>query len=172
MGEIDARKQSPEQIAMAYSTARRIAKYFTSVLQRRTILDFEDYVQEGVLAWLEGRSMFLRMLTAYSMSGKLSRYAYLIKKAQDPISVEFDDRGGTTGVTDSCEDDVVAHIDYERVRDRIMAIKDDTVQFIIMGSLYFGISLRELGTILGMSHEAVRKIRDSHVKQIREEFQC
>lgn len=162
---------SPKQVEIAYSVARRIARSFDRLQQIQQVMDFDDFVQEGVLAWLEGRPMYLAMLDAFRRVAKLSQYAYSVKGLSDPPHTEFIEEM-YTDTADSVEDELVENIDAQRVLDRIMSIKDETTRFVVTGSLYFGISLRDMGEVLGKSHEWVRLLLDTQVQKLKEEFQC
>lgn len=162
---------SPKEVEIAYSVARRIAKSLSRLLHVQKVLDFDDFVQEGVLAWLEGRPMYLSMLDAFRRVANLSQYAYNIKGLPDLERLEFIEEAHTD-VTESIEDELIENIDAQRIGDRIMSIEDETTRFVVMGSLYFGMSLRDIGEVLGKSHEWVRLLLDTQVQKLKEEFTC
>lgn len=168
MGEIKTGKTERE-VELAYRAARRIARSFVSryngVLPPS--LDFEDYVQEGILAWLEGRDMYWEMNVAFKKASKLSVYAYKVKKTPVPQSVEFED---DKNQEDRCAE-LECRVDAGKITERVYAIQDEKVQFAIMAYLLLGMSLREIGKVFEKSHEWVRTyLIEPELHKMREEF--
>lgn len=166
-------KQHTEvEIQAAYSVARRIAK---SVMRKMASLrpnsmGFEDFVQEGMVAWLEGKPMYYRMLDAFHKQTMMSPYSYNVKGMPEPQAVRFEDEFDGASNPD-CEIEVA--LDAEKVLKRIQAVPDEAQQFALLGYLYFGMSLRDIGEVLEKSHEWVRTyLVQPELKKIQEEFKC
>lgn len=164
------RAHTPKEIEVAYRTAKKIANQFIRSRKRLPDMDFDDFVQEGVLGWLEGRNIYYAMASAYRYASKFHDYDYRVKGITDPVMVEFNEETHTEA--DCLEESVVQALDAGRIIERILEIEDDTVQFILLGAHYFGMSLRELSVVLGKSHEWVRTILVEQTKILREEFQA
>jgi DNA-directed RNA polymerase specialized sigma24 family protein len=160
------------EVQSAYSVARRIAK---SVMRKVSTLNsnsmgFEDFVQEGMMAWLEGKSMYYGMIDAFRSQAKMSSYSYTTKGMKEPEVLLFNDE--IDGATDEAAE-ICNRIDAERILKRIQAVDNEQQQFALLGYLYFGMSLREIGTVLEKSHEWVRTyLVEPELKKIREEFKC
>jgi len=160
------------EVKSAYAVARRVAK---SVMRKVSTLNsnsmgFDDFVQEGMMAWLEGKSMYYGMIDAFRAQAKLSPYSYNVKGMKEPQVFQFDE--AIDSINENAED-IATKIDAERILKRIQAVENAQQQFALLGYLYFGMSLREIGTVLEKSHEWVRTyLVEPELKKIREEFKC
>jgi len=163
-------EKTDEEVKAAYNVARRIAK---SVMRSRTTagMAYEDFVQEGVLAWLQGQSIYYGMIDAFRKQAALSPYSYGVKGIAEPEILSFDEELDSNKDDESSRLDTL--LDAEKILKRIQAIPNDILQFALLGYLYFGMSLREIAGVLEKSHEWVRTyLVEPELKKIREEFQC
>lgn len=157
------------EVQSAYTMARRIAKSVMRTLSTPS-MGFDDFVQEGVVAWLEGKSMYYGMIDAFRSQAKLSPYSYTTKGMKEPEVLQFNEE--MDGVNEEASE-IATKIDAERILKRIQSVQNDQQQFALLGYLYFGMSLREIGTVLEKSHEWVRTyLVEPELKKIREEFKC
>jgi RNA polymerase sigma factor (sigma-70 family) len=157
-------------VNMAYEVARKIAaSLFSKHAQVQEMLDFEDFVQEGMLAWWEGSvTMYNAMMDAFRRASKLSRYSYVVKGMTPPYELSYNDE--MFEGPNITEDEIIEHLDSGKVLERINAIKDSRTKFIVQGNLYFGMSYRELGEVLDLSHERIRQILEPELEKLRKEF--
>jgi hypothetical protein len=162
------------EVKSAYKMARRLAKHVMSKItpvNNSSSMGYEDFVQEGMLAWLEGKSMYYGMIDAFREQAMLGKYSYTTKGMTDPQVVPFNEE--VDGHTDDESEEVIKHIDAQKVMQRILAVENEQVQFALLGYLCYGMSLRDLGEVLEMSHEGVRLyLINPELKKIREEFSC
>ena len=164
--------RSDVEVESAYKVARRVAK---SVMRKVSTLNscpmgFEDFVQEGMIAWIEGKSMYYGMIDAFRTQAMISPYSYGVKGVKEPQMLQFEE--DLDGVSNPSTGIEIA-IDAERILKRIQSVPDEIQQFALLGYLYFGMSLREIGRVLEKSHEWVRTyLVEPELKKIREEFQC
>lgn len=136
-------------------------------------LDFEDYVQEGMIAWLEGRNMLHGMLDAFRKASALSVYAYKVKKTQATKIVELDDSHSPEDYHDELDALIDTKTMAQKVLNRIYSIADEQKQFALVAYVYLGMSLREIAEVFGKSYEWVRMyLIDEELKKIKEEFSC
>jgi DNA-directed RNA polymerase specialized sigma24 family protein len=164
-------EKTDAEVKAAYNVARRIAK---SVMRSRTTagMAYEDFVQEGVLAWLQGRSIYYGMIDAFRRLAPISPYSYGVKGVKEPEMVSFVEELYTQ-YDDDERDRIDTLLDAEKILKRIQEIPNDVLQFALLGYLYFGMTLREIGSVLEKSHEWVRTyLVEPELKKIREEFQC
>jgi DNA-directed RNA polymerase specialized sigma subunit len=164
-------EKTEREVELAYNAARRIARSFvqkySGVLPPS--VDYEDYVQIGMLAWLESRDMYWEMIRALRKALEFSKYSYKVKKLPVPQMVEFDDERSNRQPIEALED----KIDAQRILDRIYDVEDDRKQFALMGYLFLGMSLRDIGEVFEKSHEWVRTyLIEPELKKIREELTC
>ncbi|MFH1738364.1 MAG: hypothetical protein ABIH23_05105 [bacterium] len=168
--EKDAEKKTELEIKAAYAVATKLARKFmkhTHADIYRPHMDLEDFVQDGILAWLEGRPMYYAMLDSYRASSPLSRWDREVLGLVEPTATEFKDNISAEDVLS----DIEVKIDSDKIIRRIQSIKDENVRFATLAYLYFGMSLREIGAVLGQSHESVRQnIILPEIKRLREEF--
>jgi DNA-directed RNA polymerase specialized sigma24 family protein len=133
-------------------------------------MDLDDFVQEGIVAWLEGKPMHFRMLDAFHKQTRMSKYAYSVKGMTEPVEFQHTDELDNPVNTIP---DLEMAIDAEKILKRIQSVENDHQQFALLGYLYFGMSLREIGEVLEKSHEWVRTyLVEPELKKIREEFKC
>jgi len=165
-------EKTDSEVQAAYNVARRIAK---TVMRKVSTINtssmaFEDFVQEGVIAWLEGKPMYYGMIDAFRAQAMISPYSYGTKGVKEPQMVLFDENIDSSN---DCTAAVDISIDAERILKRIQKVPNDIQQFALLGYLYFGMSLREIAGVLEKSHEWVRTyLIEPELKKIREEFQC
>jgi hypothetical protein len=160
------------EVMLAYTVARRVAKGVMRKVStlNSTCMAYEDFVQEGVMAWLEGKSMYYGMIDAFRSQAMISPYSYNTKGVKEPQVLPFED--GLDGFTNPTEA-IDNAIDAQKMLKRIQAVEDPIKQFALLGYLYFGMSLREIAEVLDKSHEWVRTyLVEPELKIIREEFQC
>ena len=164
--------KTDEEVEAAYRVARKLA----NVLVKRMFsshdhfTDYDDYVQEGMLAWLQGKDMYRAMTHAFSNAAKLSRYSFNVKKMAEPYTVPLTDDVADE-IFDSPDDDLSTRIDANKILKRIMQIPNEQAQFAVLGYLYFGLSLRDLAEIFEKSHEWVRTyLLEPEITKLREEF--
>jgi len=165
-------EKTDAEVKVAYIIARRMARNIMRKMStvNSTPMSYEDYVQEGVMAWLEGRSMYYGMIDAFRKQALISPYSYNLKGVKEPLVIPFDENNH--GSQDPSEDTEIT-VDAEKILKRIQEVPDDIQQFALLGYLYFGMSLREIGAVLEKSHEWVRTyLVEPELKKIREEFQC
>jgi DNA-directed RNA polymerase specialized sigma24 family protein len=164
-------QKSPAEVEQAYTVARRIAR---SIMRRfagsHQLVSFEDFVQDGMLGWLEGRSMYFSMIDAFRKQAMMSNYSYKVKDMKEPGLTSFnEDVHSMTHENPVHEWD--KHIDAQAILERIQRVDDDAQQFALLGYLYFGMSLREIGDVLDKSHEWVRTyLIEPELRLIVEEF--
>jgi DNA-directed RNA polymerase specialized sigma24 family protein len=155
----------------AYKVARRIAQ---SVMRRfagsHQLVSYEDFVQDGMLGWLEGKSMYFAMIDSFRRQAMMSNYSYKVKGMKEPGLTSFnEDVHSMTHENPVHEWD--NQIDAQDILERIQRVDDDVQQFALLGYLYFGMSLREIGEVLDKSHEWVRTyLIEPELSLIREEF--
>lgn len=160
------------EVKSAYTVARRLAKHVVGKLStlNSSSMGYEDFVQEGMLAWLEGKSMYYGMIDAFRKQSMIAPYSYVTKGMKEPQVLPFDE-----SIDAPCDDteEVDKHIDAQKILARVQAVDDELVQFALLGYLYFGMSLRDIGEVLEKSHEWVRLyLINPELKKIREEFSC
>ena len=166
-------EKTDAEVKAAYSVARSIAK---NVMRSKvstlnsTCMAYEDFVQEGVLAWLEGKSMYYGMIDAFRKQALISPYSYGVKGVKEPQVLPYQEE--FDGYINPLHDLETA-IDAQKILKRIQSVEDPIKQFALLGYLYFGMSLRDIAEVLDKSHEWVRTyLVEPELKLIREEFQC
>lgn len=168
-------EKTPQEVEVAYKVARKLA---SSVVNRMRsshshYVDFDDFVQEGMVAWLEGRNMYRAMIDAFAKAAKMSKYSYGTKGMKEPRTVEITSLEEDPNLTADPQEEFVNHIDASRILERIQKIEDEQVQFAILAYAYIGMSLREIATIFGKSHEWVRTyLIEPELTKIKGEFKC
>jgi DNA-directed RNA polymerase specialized sigma subunit len=165
-------QKTDEEVEQAYNVARKLARY---VMRRtagcRQLVSFEDFVQDGMLGWLEGKDMFFAMIDAFRKQAMMSNYSYKKKGMKEPGLTSFDEMMHSTEVENPTHE-WDKQIDAQKVLKRIQGITDEATKFALLGYLYFGMSLREIAEILERSHEWVRLyLIEPELSKIREEFQ-
>lgn len=164
-----------EEVEAAYKVARRLA---TMVLNRVRsshdhILDYDDFVQEGMLAWLEGRPMYESMIRAFTNSAKISNYSYKVKGVREPVTLSLDNMNDSEHPGENPYESLENKIDMNKILSRILEIKDEQAQFAVLAYFFFGMSLRQLGEVFEKSHEWVRTyLIEPELAKLREEFKC
>lgn len=169
--EVNVEVKTAQEVEMAYRAARKIARSF--VVKYNGVLpptvDFDDYVQTGMVAWLEGRDMYWAMIRELRKALEFSKYSYKVKKMTLPKRVEL-----TADVPDSGRDiekELADQLDAKKIADRIYAIKDETRQFAMIAYFFLGMTLRDIGEVVGKSYEGVRTfLIEPELKRIREEL--
>jgi len=164
-------EKSEEEVKQAYVDARRIAQ---SIMRRfsgsHQLVSVEDFVQDGMLGWLEGKSMYYSMIDSFRKQAMISNHSYKKRGIKEPDLTSFNE-DMHSNVNDSPVHEWDTLIDAQKVLERVRQVKDDAQQFALLGYLYFDMSLREIGDILGKSHEWVRKfLIEPELKLIKEEF--
>lgn len=163
--------KTDKEVELAYRAARKIARSF--VRRYNSIMtptaDFEDYVQTGMVEWLEGRDMYWGMIRELRRSLEFSKYLYKVKQMPAPHMVEFEDDRHDRDLKDEIE----RKIDAQPILDKIYAIEDEQKQFALVAYFLLGLSLREIAQVFEKSHEWVRTyLIDPEIKRIREELVC
>src|SRR4030042_246466 len=143
---------------------------YTASSYYRPHLDVDDFIQEGVWSWLEGRDMYYGMITAYRQASPVSRWDRETKGVVEPSFVEYVD---SIHPTDDCGfEQADARLDAAKIISRIDKIADADVQFGVQAYFLFGLSLREIAEVVGKSHETVRRWLMPTIKMLKEEFTC
>jgi len=166
-------EKTKEEIEVAYKIARVLAKSLMARFwsSHDHIMALEDYIQEGILGWLEGRSMYRSMIRAFSNTAKMSNYSYVVKGMREPHTVPLDDYVENEHATENICAELDKQVDASKFLDRILAIQDDKAQFAVLGYFYFDMSLRDIGEVLEKSHEWVRTyLINPEIEKLREEF--
>jgi hypothetical protein len=136
-------------------------------------MDYDDFVQEGILAWLEGRRMYPAMLRAFGKSAKMSYYSYSVKGMHEPQTLPLDDFVDSEASDTPDIEHLHDKVDASKIMRRITRIENEQIQFALLGYLYFGMTLRDLGEVFGKSHEWVRSyLIEPELVKLREEFKC
>lgn len=168
-------ERTEQEIEVAYKVARKLANSVVSRVRssHSHYIDFDDYVQEGVLAWLEGRNMYRAMMEAFVKAAKMSKYSFNTKGMKEPRTVDIDSLSDVVAEEENVEAVLVQRIDANRVLQRILAVSNEQVQFALLAYLYIGMSLREISQVFGKSHEWVRTyLIEPELARIKEDLKC
>lgn len=168
-------EKTPEEIEAAYAVARRLANSIVKRVRSSHdhYLDYDDFVQEGMVAWLEGRSMYHAMLRAFGKAAKMSYYSYKVKGMEEPRTITIDELMDSPSTGLELIEQLDRKVDAQKILRRILSIKDERAQFAVLAHFYFGMTLRELGIVFEKSHEWVRTyLIEPELKKLREEFSC
>ncbi len=156
-------KETPEQ---AYEMAWRAARVF-SRNHKLPHMDVEDYVQEAMIGWFQGRNIYYAMISAFRKAAPLSLHTFKARGGTAiPHFVAFDETyGEATHV--NLED----KIDQRRVTQLIEEIDEERVQFVIKAMFYMGMSAVEISEILQCSRAWVYVLREKGLQQLRDKLE-
>ena len=161
------------EIKEAYRISKMIARNFTRN-HHIAFLDLEDYIQEGVMGWLEGRNIYHAIIDAFRKAAPIDKMAYR-PGMEIPETVHF-------GIhlpeqLSQMSHDPISTLEKELdSKDLIDQILDAThqlpekIQFCVLGSYYYGMTLSEVGDTLGVTVGMVSRWRTEGVSFLRQYF--
>ena len=170
---METEEKTEREIAIAYSVARRIAASFMTperIALYRPHMEMEDYIQEGVLGWLEGKDIYRAIVTAYRKDSPVTWWRRA-KGDKEPSFVPLQDDALLEDPTDNIARSE-QRMDAEKILALLDNIEDDTKRFAVCANLYFGMSLRQIAEVLGSTHETVRKMIKPEIEEIRRKLGC
>ena len=163
-----------KQIEEAYRIARIIAKRFCAT-HFIAHLDVEDYVQEGVLGWLEGRNIYHAIIDAFRNAAPIDKMMYK-PGMHIPEMVHYGVHVPESIGKAISYDPTNAMEDFIDSRDMIDKILDFThqlpekVQFCVLGSYYYGLTLADIAEIMGVNIRFVSEWRKEGVECLKKHF--
>lgn len=159
---------SDEKIKQIYSLARKVASRVMHKY-RVSYLDEEDFVQEAVMGWLEGRNLYLAAMDALRKYGPLTKDE-ASRKVRPPEFIDSEDPDLilTSGTGPSSMEH---HVLSSQILDIILSIDDREEQYAVLASYFGDLSLQDISHDLGYrSKRSAFELRRKGLDHIREKL--
>ena len=158
-------QEDDEKLKKIYSLARKIAHNVSSKYHI-SYLDEEDFAQEAVMGWLEGRNMYLATLDALRRYGPLTKDG-VARKEVPPNFINLEDGDALFSKEVSVEDKILA----DQVMQVIQDMPDYEPQYAVLASFFGEDSLQTISHNLGYrSKRSAFELRRRGLDYLREKL--
>lgn len=167
-------KKTEEEVKKAYGLARTMGRMFAETHQKMVHhLDADDYTQEAIIAWMEGKHIPYKLVDLYRKESPIGRREWIKKKGRvtsvDPVNV--DDIENLLPSEVDVEADAEKQIRLKAIQKVVDDMIDPRQQIIMILHYVYDKSLTEIGQGLGLSKSYTSKLHGEALTHIRKEIE-